>query len=120
MAEYQSQGFRDSVTESISQAYSRAQETRQQAELYKAGIIPQTSQAFQSALSAYQVGKLEFISLLDALMRTLGAEMDYYRFTSEYMRSLAWLESESTIPLLGAPIDIPDPGQTEKSLLNKN
>lgn len=120
MAEYQSEGFKNSVTESITQAYARAQETRQQAELYDTGIIPQTNQAFQSALSAYQVGKLEFISLLDALMKTLGAEMDYYRFSSEYMRSLAWLESESTIPLLGAPIEIPGPGQTENSLLNKN
>ncbi len=120
MAEHQSVGFKNSVTESITQAYARMQETHQQAELYNAGIIPQTSQAFQAALSSYQVGQVEFISLLDALMKTFGAEMDYYRFSSEYMRSLAWLESASTIPLLGAPIEIPDTRQSDNQLLNKD
>ena len=104
MAERQAEGFRNSVSESIQNAYARMQETRQQTELYRDGIIPQTSQSFQSALSSYQVGKLEFISLLDALMTTYKAEMDYYRISSDYMRSLAWLEAESTLPLIGLPM----------------
>jgi outer membrane protein TolC len=80
------------------------EETRQQTELYRQGIIPQTSQSFQAAMGSYQVGKLEFISLLDALMTTFQAEMEYYRVSSEYMRSLAWLEAESTLPLIGPPL----------------
>ncbi len=106
MAERQSEDFRNSVSESIQNAYARMEETRQQAELYQKGIIPQTSQSFQSALGSYQVGKLEFISLLDALMTTYQAEMEYYRISSEYMRSLAWLEAESTLPLIGPPLQI--------------
>jgi len=104
MAEYQSMGFRSSVSESIKKAYARMEETYQQTELYSEGIIPQTSQSFQSALGAYQVGKVAFISLLDALMTTYKAEMDYYRVSSEYLRSLAWLEAESTLPLIGEPL----------------
>lgn len=104
MAERQSEDFRNRVSESIQNAYARMQETRQQTELYRDGIIPQTSQGFQSALSSYQVGKLEFISLLDALMTTYKAEIDYYRISSDYMRSLAWLEAESTLPLIGPPV----------------
>ncbi len=106
MAERQAQEFRNSVVESIQNAYARMEETRQQADLYRMGIIPQTSQSFQSALSSYQVGKLEFISLLDALMSTYQAEMDYYRISADYMRSLAWLEAESTLPLIGPPLQI--------------
>ena len=106
MAEYQTMGFRSSVSESIQKAYARMQETHKQSELYSGGIIPQTSQSFQSALGAYQVGKVAFISLLDALMTTFKAEMDYYRVSSEYMRSLAWLEAESTLPLIGEPLQI--------------
>jgi outer membrane protein TolC len=108
MAERQAQEFRNAVVEAVQNAYARMEETGQQAELYRKGIIPQTSQGFQSALGAYQVGKLEFISLLDALMTTYQAEMDYYRVSSEYMRSLAWLEAESTLPLLGPPLQIED------------
>jgi outer membrane protein TolC len=104
MAERQSDNFRNSVTESIQNAYARMEETHQQTELYKKGIIPQTGQSFQAALGSYQVGKVEFISLLDALMTTYQAEMEYYRISSEYMRSLAWLEAESTLPLIGPPL----------------
>jgi len=106
MAEYQTMGFRSSVSESIQKAYARMQETLEQSELYSEGIIPQTSQSFQSALGAYQVGKVAFVSLLDALMTTFKAEMDYYRVSSEYLRSLAWLEAESTLPLIGLPVVI--------------
>lgn len=104
MAERQSEDFRGSVEQSIQNAYARMEETRQQTELYRQGIIPQTGQSFQAALSSYQVGKVAFISLLDALMTTYQAEMEYYRVSSEYMRSLAWLEAESTLPLIGPPL----------------
>ncbi len=106
MAERQAESFRNSVDEKIHNAYSRMEETHQQTELYREGIIPQASQSLQSALSSYQVGKVPFISLLDALMTTYQAEMDYYRLSSEYMRSLAWLEAESTLPIIGPPLQI--------------
>ncbi|MGW8313863.1 MAG: TolC family protein [Desulfuromonadales bacterium] len=109
MAERQAEDFRNAVTQSIQSAYSRMEETRQQAELYRSGIIPQTTQGFQAALGSYQVGKLEFISLLDALMTTYQAELEYYRLGSEYMRNLAWLEAESTVPLIGSPLQVENP-----------
>lgn len=108
MAERQAEDFRNSAAQSIQIAYARMEETHQQAELYQKGIIPQTSQSFQAALGSYQVGKLEFISLLDALMTTYQSEMEYYRVSSEYMQSLAWLEAESTLPLIGPPLRIVD------------
>jgi len=105
MAQRQSEDFNNSVSESINKAFARMEEMRDQAQLYKQGIIPQTSQSFQASLGSYQVGKVAFISLLDALMMTYKSEMEYYRVASEYMRSLAWLEAESTVALLGAPVD---------------
>lgn len=106
MAERQAQSFHNKVAESIQNAYTRMEETQQQTELYRMGIIPQTSQSFQAALSSYQVGKVAFMSLLDALMTTYQAEMEYYRVSTEYMRSMAWLEAESTLPLLGPPLQM--------------
>jgi outer membrane protein TolC len=104
MVQRQADDFQSGVNESINKAYARMTETKEQAMLYREGIIPQTSQSFNAAMSAYQVGKVAFISLLDALMTTYKAEMEYYRLSSEYMRSLAWLEAESTLPLLGKPV----------------
>lgn len=108
MAEKQAESFQNTVEEQIRNAYSRMEETQEQTELYREGIIPQTSQSLQAALSAYQVGKVAFISLLDALMTTYKAEMEYYRVSTEYMRSLAWLEAESTLPLIGPPLNMTD------------
>ncbi len=113
MAEKQAESFRGSLEEKISKAYSRMEETHQQTELYREGIIPQTSQSFQAALSSYQVGKVAFISLLDALMTTYRAEMEYYRVSTEYMRSLAWLEAETTLPIIGQPLQISEPNSTD-------
>lgn len=109
MAERQADDFKSGLNQSISSAFARMEETRQQATLYREGIIPQTSQSFQAALSAYQVGSVAFISLLDSLMTTYQAEMEYYRISSEYMRSLAWLEAESTLPVIGEPLQIENP-----------
>ena len=104
MVRRQADDFQNGVNESINKAFARMNETKEQALLYKQGIIPQTSQSFHAAMSAYQVGKVAFISLLDALMNTYKAEMEYYKVSSEYMRSLAWLEAESTLALLGEPV----------------
>lgn len=109
MVERQTEAFHNSVSESIENAYTRMQETHQQTRLYEGGIIPQTSQSLQAALSSYQVGKVAFVSLLDSLMTTYQAEMEYYRVSSEYMRSLAWLEAESTVSLIGQPLKLAKP-----------
>ena len=111
--------FRNGVNESIHKAFARMSETKEQATLYKEGVIPQTTQSFQAALSSYQVGKIAFISLLDALMNSYQAELEYYKFSSEYMRSLAWLEAESTLPLLGAPV-VPEERSDEKHPTSAN
>jgi cobalt-zinc-cadmium efflux system outer membrane protein len=112
MAEKQFESFRSSLEEKISKAYSRMEETQQQTELYREGIIPQTSQSLQAALSSYQVGKVPFMSLLNALMTTYQTEMEYYRVSTEYMRSLAWLEAETTLPLIGLPVPLPENNST--------
>lgn len=113
MAQKQAESFRNSVAEKIRNAYSRMEETQQQTELYREGLLPQTSQSFQAALSSYQVGKVEFMSLLDALMTTYQTEMEFYRVSTEYMRSLAWLEAESTLTLIGQPLKINDKNSSD-------
>ncbi|BCR05083.1 RND transporter [Desulfuromonas versatilis] len=95
MAYQQYNDLRNKVGFNISDAHAQLEKNRQQVLLFKTGIIPQATQALQAALSAYQVGKVEFLSLLDAQLTLQRYEMDYYRALTDYQRSLARLEAEA-------------------------
>jgi len=46
-------------------------------------------------MAAYQVDKVDFLSLLDSLMKLYRYQTDYYRVFSDYHRNLAQLEAEA-------------------------
>lgn len=47
--------------------------------LYRTGIIPQAQTTVRSALSSYQVGKVDFLALLMSELTLMNHELDYYR-----------------------------------------
>ncbi len=61
--------------------------------LYKTGIIPQASQSLNSALAGYQTDKVDFLTLLNNEISLFNFELEYYRFVSDYNKSLAELEA---------------------------
>ena len=99
MALEQYNDFRRRVLFNINDAYNRLNRNRSQALLYKSGIIPQARQAFESALTNYQVGKVGFLVLLDSLKTVYDYELEYYRVLSEGERNLARLEAETGLNL---------------------
>ncbi|MDO8947753.1 MAG: TolC family protein [Desulfocapsaceae bacterium] len=101
MALAQYDEFKNQVSFNIHDAYRQMQTSTDQARLYKTGIIPQAVQTLESARGSYQVGKLEFLTLLDNLISLYNYELQYYMVLSDGERSLARLEAESgqTIPL---------------------
>jgi outer membrane protein TolC len=64
-----------------------------QYELYRTGIIPQASLQVDSAMSAYQVGKADFLTLLDSQMTLYRYEIEYHQAITEYERNVANLEA---------------------------
>jgi len=64
-----------------------------QYELYRTGIIPQTSLQVQSAMSAYRVGKVDFMTLLDSQLTLYRYETEYHQAITEYEKSVADLEA---------------------------
>jgi outer membrane protein, heavy metal efflux system len=64
-----------------------------QLDLYKTGIIPQASAQVKSALSAYTVNRVDFMSLLDSQMTLYRYELEYHGALTEYEKSLASLEA---------------------------
>lgn len=67
--------------------------------LYGTVIIPQSSLSLESAISGYEVGKVDFLTLLDNLVTLLNYELNYYEQLSNVEKSIAGLE-----PLVGATL----------------
>jgi len=95
MVEQQAQQAQNSIASNIHDAYQRLQQAEQQLALYREGIIPQTQAAYGAALNAYQVGKVEYASVLSVLKASFLADLEEQRLVSDYLRNLAQLEAEA-------------------------
>ncbi len=62
------------------------------AKLYSTTIIPQSSLTLESAIAGYEVGKLDFLSLLDNLVTLRNYELSYYEQLSNVEKAIAALE----------------------------
>ena len=67
--------------------------------LFQSGIIPQSSIALESALSGYEVGNVDFLTLLNNAITLLNYEMQYYQELTKHEQALAALE-----PLVGVEL----------------
>jgi outer membrane protein TolC len=64
--------------------------------LYGTTIIPQSSLSLEAAIAGYEVGKVDFLTLLDNLMTLLNYELNYYEQLANVEKAIAALE-----PLVG-------------------
>ncbi len=60
--------------------------------LYSTAILPQARQSLESARSAYQVGKVDFLTLLNNQMTLYSYEIAYHQALSSYFITLADME----------------------------
>lgn len=67
--------------------------------LIKTGIIPQARQSLESALAAYSVDKIDFLTLIDNQVTLLKWEIKYHRELTDYEQNLAALEHVVGQPL---------------------
>lgn len=64
-----------------------------EAELLRTGLVPQARQSLDSSRSAYEVGRIEFLSLLDSQVRLLDAELRAVRAASDRRTAFGALEA---------------------------
>ncbi len=83
----------------VKQHYLTARASEELLRLYAEAITPLSSLALESSLSAYQVGRVGFLTVLDNFRTVLEAELDYYRELANYEIALARLE-----PLTGVEL----------------
>jgi outer membrane protein TolC len=72
--------------------YLMARSAERLMSLYKTAIVPQATLTLESAISAYQVGEVDFLTLIDAASRLLDYELEYYKQLTAYQQALAQME----------------------------
>jgi len=83
----------------IKQEFLAATASRDLSNLYSKAIVPQSSLALESSMSAYEVGKVDFLSMLTNFVDVLDYEVSYYEELSKFQSALARLE-----PLVGTEL----------------
>jgi outer membrane protein TolC len=76
----------------LKQQYLAAKASERLLMLYSKGVVPQSSLALESSMASYQVGSVDFLSLLANFTTLLDYEMDYYRQLADYQTALARIE----------------------------
>jgi len=80
----------------VREAFSTATTAEKLSRLYSSAIVPQANLALNSAIANYQVGKIDFLQLIDSSVSLLDYKLKYYEATVEFHKALAQLE-----PLIG-------------------
>jgi outer membrane protein, heavy metal efflux system len=76
----------------IKDRYLAATTAQRLLKLYGTTIIPQSTLALESAIAGYEVGKVDFLTLLDNLVTLRNYELSYYEQLSNVEKAIAALE----------------------------
>jgi len=77
----------------VQQLYIDVRAYQEEVVLFRTAIIPQAKQALDVAIVAYQVDKVDFLTLLSNQVSLFNFEIDHFRYQIEYEKSLAELEA---------------------------
>lgn len=91
----------------LKQQYLGAKASERLLTLYAKGVVPQSSLALESSMASYQVGTVDFLSLLANFTTLLNYETDYYRQLADYETALARIEALTGSDVTGTPVSAP-------------
>jgi outer membrane protein TolC len=83
----------------VKQQYLLAKSSEQLLKLYSQAVVPQSSLALESSMASYQVGTVDFLTILTNFTVVLDYQVSYYRELANYQMALANLE-----PLVGVEL----------------
>lgn len=84
----------------VKDRYFKFISARDQLQLYRESIIPQSERVFQADRVAYETGKTDFLDLLESEKRLLEARLAYLQVVADTRKYLAELEATVGQPLL--------------------
>ncbi|MFQ6047202.1 MAG: TolC family protein [Gemmatimonadales bacterium] len=80
------------ITARLADLRARMVTLRAQLVLYRDGIVPQAAAALQSAISAYQVGNVDFLTLVTSEATLYRYELDYHTLLAAFLSTVAEME----------------------------
>jgi len=94
LAEYEAQydGIVNELNAEIARFVADIERARSQLVLLRDGILPQARASLASATSAYRVGSVDFLTLLDAQVKLYRHELDHHRLLADFAMNVAALE----------------------------
>jgi outer membrane protein, heavy metal efflux system len=85
--------LRNETSAGIFEIRARAEQDRNLLRLYRGTILAQAGAAVQSSLSAYRVGRVPFMQLIDNQMIVNRYETEIYRLLADYQQAVGELEA---------------------------
>ena len=83
---------RNEIRAEIARLHAVLERERTQLALYSRSIIPQGRAALTSGTTGYQVGKVEFLTVLESQATLFTYETEYFRMLTDFATTLAELE----------------------------
>lgn len=80
------------ITAKLRQQIAIAEQSLKSAKLYRTAILPQARLTVESALSAYQAGRVDFLTLLDNQMTVFDYEANLITAMASYNKALAEID----------------------------
>ena len=91
-AKAQLQSMQNDISFKLNDILTKIKKEKELVVLYKEQIIPEASQSLDSNMSAYQVGRLDFLNLLNSQMTLLNYEIKFHKVMSALEKNFADLE----------------------------
>ena len=76
----------------LSMAVNEARQAFRRTGLYEKTVIPQAEQTWQTVITAYRSGRIDFMTVMDSLTGLRTARLEYYKAHIDYEKALAVLE----------------------------
>jgi outer membrane protein TolC len=83
---------RNDIAASLRQQIAQAEQSLKSARLYQTTILPQARLTVESALAAYRVNRVDFMTLLDGQMTVFNYEISLATATAGYNKALAEID----------------------------
>jgi outer membrane protein, heavy metal efflux system len=91
-ARMEKDGMASTLYYNVKDAYTLATTAGQLAQLYQKALIPQSSLSLEAAIASYQVGTVDFLTLVDSVVTLLEYQIKYYESLTDFQKALAQLE----------------------------
>jgi outer membrane protein, heavy metal efflux system len=99
-AKSQHDAMKNAALFEVRELFLKARAAEKSVTFYKDGLLPQAEQSFGAAVSGYQTGQVNFMTLLEAQRTIRDVRLGYYRALVEYEQSVVDLEKAAgtTLP----------------------